>query len=138
MLLLIKRKLKKILTVDPQLYKDQLFVLILFLWIIQMVLWLLAWIFNLEILRALGLWALSFLVLGIIPIFLSFAIRKQSYIALWLLIFIYGLDIWFSLFTIKSFNNSVPIVYVVVEFVVLLLLWRAVILFAKMGNTSKW
>lgn len=121
---LVTRLVINIKRIDAQNYIYQVFFVVLFLWILYSALWLLAWILQIESLRVLGLWALSFLLMWVLPILLSFGIKKHSYVALWLVVLIYSLDLGFSIYIITLSVELEMIVYVLIKIVILLFLVR--------------
>lgn len=112
-------KLKKYLdSISFKARLDQIFVLVLGLWILHIILGLLAWLLQIESLRILWFGALSFFVLWVVPAFLSFAIKKYSYFALWFVALIYALDVWLSVYAFIISKEFV--VYFLIKILVLL------------------
>ncbi|NOZ44409.1 MAG: hypothetical protein GXP45_04700 [bacterium] len=71
---------------------------------------LLAWFGIVVVLKTLGLGALSFFLLGVVPLILSFAIKSSHYLALALLCLVYLLNLIFSVWSFVVTKQDFPLI----------------------------
>jgi len=116
---------------NPELQIKQLFLLILILWCLNVVLWLFAWLWNVEALMNMGISAFTALY-WLVFVVLGFWVRQKSIIALGWISVLYLVDVILNAYFVVSSDGQVG--SVLVKIVVFMFLLRGFSAIGKIRN----